>query len=408
MREISPRILRDVIAKVTRRQVRPLSEGPRLSAAGRLTRHQIDGMPEPIGITWLYPWAVTLYGLIRSSGTADDGQGLAFAKAHNQLCARYFVWLKALDQQLDDPQDIADTRQASKLRFLLRLANSNDCGAMANQMLECILRDPASETPEQIQVLNHVADWILHRQHRLPDGTFVWRSTQTEGQTVGLGDVVWPDDLFMNCPFLVRWARFTANPALVEDAAWQIVRQAQIMQGDDGIWAHGYFWDRQAPAPHHWGRAGAWALLATLEVLDVLEPGDRHREALLAIVRRQISGLAALQTPNGLWRQIIDDPHLWEETSSSAMFAYGIARAVNAGWIEPKWIEVALRAFEGIATQINPDGVIRNCCTGTDISLDLEYYAARPHPDDEPHGPGPVLLAASELLRFQDCRTRRP
>jgi len=55
-----------------------------------------------------------------------------------------------------------------------------------------------------------------------------------------------------------------------------------------------------------------------------------------------------------MWRQVLDHPELWEETSCTAMFAYSIARAVNRGWIEPAHMAVARRAFGGIAQQVTP------------------------------------------------------
>ncbi len=42
--------------------------------------------------------------------------------------------------------------------------------------------------------------------------------------------------------------------------------------------------------------------------------------------------------------------------------------------------------------------VVRNTCKGTNISNDLNYYIERPHPDDDMHGRGPVMLAGTEIL----------
>lgn len=395
--------LREIIARVSLRQLHVLSDGRQPSLDNLTAAEAVRAVAEPEGITWLYPWGVTLYGLLRSTDLTGNPSVTDFVARHNLICARYFVWLQELVRRFGDSSEVAEFRRRAKLRFLLRLANSNDCGAMGNQMLEGVLRQPSSATPEQRQVLHYIADWILRRQHRLPDGTFIWKTEQTEGQTVGLGDVVWPDDLYMSCPFLVRWARYTGNPEFIDDAARQIVRQAELMQDAEGIWAHGYFWDRQTPAPFKWGRANGWAMLAIVEILAALPDNHEQRPKLLSSLALQVSGLKKLQAPDGRWRQILDHPELWEETSCSAMFAYCITRAVNRGWIDRSNLATAWRAFYGIARQITSEGIIKGCCTGTDISLDLQYYVDRPHPDDEPHGPGPVLLAATELLQVSDA-----
>jgi hypothetical protein len=127
---------------------------------------------------------------------------------------------------------------------------------------------------------------------------------------------------------------------------------------------------------------------------------DDHpdRAKLLSILRAQIAGVEKLQAPSGMWRQVLDHPELWEETSCTAMFAYSIARAVNRGWIEPAHMAVARRAFGGIAQQVTPEGVVKGTCAGTNIGLELDYYVKRERPDDDLHGRGVVMLAGTEIL----------
>jgi rhamnogalacturonyl hydrolase YesR len=122
------------------------------------------------------------------------------------------------------------------------------------------------------------------------------------------------------------------------------------------------------------------------------------RAKLLEILRRQVNGIKPLQTGSGMWRQALDKPESWEETSCTAMFAYSIARAVNRGWIEPANLSVARKAFQGICRHVTPGGAVNGTCQGTNIGKDLEYYMKRERPDDDLHGRGPVMLAGAELL----------
>jgi rhamnogalacturonyl hydrolase YesR len=99
-----------------------------------------------------------------------------------------------------------------------------------------------------------------------------------------------------------------------------------------------------------------------------------------------------------MWRQVLDKSDLWEETSSTAMFAYGIARAVNRGWLPASDMTMARRAFAGVARNVTQEGKVENTCGGTNIGTTLDFYINRPRPDDDPHGRGPVLLAGTEIL----------
>jgi unsaturated rhamnogalacturonyl hydrolase len=80
------------------------------------------------------------------------------------------------------------------------------------------------------------------------------------------------------------------------------------------------------------------------------------------------------------------------------MFAYGIARAVNRGWLPASDMQIARRAFAGVARNVTPEGAVQNTCAGTNIGTTLEFYINRPRPDDDPHGRGPTLLAGTEIL----------
>src|SRR6185369_14813789 len=126
------------------------------------------------------------------------------------------------------------------------------------------------------------------------------------------------------------------------------------------------------------------------------------------ILRRQIAGVEKLQAPSGMWRQVLDHPELWEETSCTAMFAYSIARAVNLGWLPAEHLAVARRAFAGIAQNVTSEGVVKGTCAGTNIGKDLDYYAKRERPDDDLHGRGVVLLAGTEILLHNPANAAKP
>jgi len=387
---ISDDEIRDVVNRVAHHQIQPLKDVdyPPVKGANALQSAQAAAQPE--GIAWSYPWGVTLYGLIRSGDATGDKAPEKFVLDHNLICSRYYKWLSDLQASVGDSPELADFLGKSKIHLLMRLGNLDSCGAMGAQMLEGILRHPDQQSPEEKAVVARIADWIVNKQDRLPDGT-LWRSK-------ALGGTVWPDDLYMSAPFLVRYAKYTGDSKYLDDAANQIIHQAALEQDSDGLFFHGYFINEKKPAPYKWGRGDGWVTVATVEVLSAMPENHPARAQLIEILRKQIEGLKKVQAPDGMWRQVLDKPELWEETSSTAMFAYGIARAVNRGWIDASNMAVARKAFAGIAKNVSADGAVKGTCVGTGIGRDLDFYIQRPHPEDDMHGRGPVMLAGTEIL----------
>ena len=383
--------IRDVVNRVVQHQIDPLKDGeyPPTGASNALELAQAAAPPQ--GIIWVYPWGVTLYGILESASLNGDANAEKFVLEHNLICARYYHWLADLRQQAGSSTELAALEKKSKIRSLLRLGSLDSCGAMGNEILEGMIQHPDQASPEEKEVVARIADWVVNRQDRLPDGT-LWRPKS-------MGGTVWPDDLYMGGVFLVRWGIYQHDQKFIDDAANQIIHQAALEEDTDGLWFHGYFINEKKHGPIKWGRGNGWVTVALVETLSAMPENDPLRPPLIKILTDQVNGLKNVQAPDGMWRQVLDQPNLWEETSCTAMFAYGIARAVNRGWIDASYLEVARKAFAGIAKNVTPDGVVKGTCEGTDIARELDYYAKRHQPDDDLHGRGVTLLAGTEILR---------
>ncbi|MEO8301395.1 MAG: glycoside hydrolase family 88 protein [Rhizomicrobium sp.] len=381
---ISDAQIRDVVTRVARHQLVPLADGDYAPVA---SVEQARAARPPQGIAWFYPQGVMLYGMARSTDITGDKEVGQFVTRHNQIAARYYQWLAQIQRQFGD--GAKDFIHGNTLRQLLELNSLDNCGAMGNALLDEMMRHPGSVTAEEREVLARIADWVVNRQARSPDGTF-WRPAR--------GNTVWPDDLYMGGVFLVRYGLYTHDRRYIDDAARNIINQAALEQDSDGLWFHGYFDDTKTHAPFKWARGNGWVTVTLAETLSAMPDNDPLRPQLIAILRKQVDGIRSLQTSSGMWRQVLDKPELWEETSSTAMFAYGIARAVNRGWLPASDMQIARRAFAGVAKNVTPEGAVQNTCAGTNIGTTLEFYINRPRPDDDPHGRGPTLLAGAELL----------
>jgi len=278
---------------------------------------------------------------------------------------------------------------------LVRMNMLDDCGAGSAAMLEAIKNDGAFVTTELTEYLNNVAYFISETHWRLEDGSF-WRPVSPGSRPLSL----WGDDLYMSCPFLIRWSEYKNEPGFLDDAVRQIINFSYYLQDDDGVWWHAYLVDDDRPAKYKWGRANGWVMLATAEVLSAMPEDHPQREEVLTIFRNHIEGLKSYQSESGLWHQVIDHPELnWGvETSCSAMFTYAISRAINKGWIDRSNLEVVRKAVNGLNKKVEADGTILGVCQSASIGDGLKYYEDRPTRLNDYHGPGPILMALSEFL----------
>lgn len=379
--------IRDVITRVAHHQIHPVQDGD-YAAVDSVAAAQAARQPE--GNAWNYPWGVALYGMLHVSDATGDKDIERFVLQHNQIVARDYSWLTELRKKVGATEEVDNFIRNTSIRELVFLGSLDSCGAMGAQFMEAILKHGDKAAPEQEQVGRAIAEYISHGQARLPDDT-LWRPSE-------MGGTVWIDDLYMSCPFLVRWYQHTGDRKYLDDAARQIINMARRLQDADGVWWHGYYENNHEHSPIKWGRGNGWAMVATVEVLSVMPEDHPERAKLLDILRRHIEGIKRSQAPSGMWRQVLDHPELWEETSCTAMFTYSIARAVNRGWIKPSTLAVARKGFEGICQHVTPEGVVNGTCQGTGIGKDLPYYIDRPHPDDDMHGRGAVMLAGAEIL----------
>jgi rhamnogalacturonyl hydrolase YesR len=135
-------------------------------------------------------------------------------------------------------------------------------------------------------------------------------------------------------------------------------------------------------------------------LLDRLPKDHPKRKILIELLQNHIDGLAHYQSVDGLWHQLLDKDDSFPETSCSAMFTYAIARAVNKGYIDPRYASIAKQGWVGVMNKIHPDGKLDGVCAGTGTSDNLVDYYKRPTPLNDPHGIGAVLLAGMEVLKL--------
>ena len=281
--------------------------------------------------------------------------------------------------------------------FLRKFNELDHCGAECAAMIELMARRPGKKALYEPYVAR-AAEHIRRIQARFPDGTLV--------RTWPFRHTLWADDLYMGLSFMSRYGSRFDDRAMLRDAAHQVERFHHYLWDpvSELLW-HGYYGDLNRTAGAHWGRCNGWVMLATSQLLDVLPAGER--QPVLALLERQIHGVVSRQAPSGLWRQLLDRPDSYEESSCTAIFVYCIAHAVCEGWIDARYASAALRGWEGLVRgKVSPDGELRDVCVGTGIGNDMPFYYNRPKVDGETHGTGLLLEAGLEILRLKNTLNR--
>ena len=101
-----------------------------------------------------------------------------------------------------------------------------------------------------------------------------------------------------------------------------------------------------------------------------------------------------------MWWTVMNRPgETYLETSATALFAYGMARAYRYDLLGETELEAAKRAVDAVRSMVKYDDQNRPYVTGisgvTNVST-FEQYAAVPLEDDLNYGVGAVILALIE------------
>ena len=268
----------------------------------------------------------------------------------------------------------------------------DDFGAMSASIIEVYEQ---VKRPEYKAYLEKAARHLTEKRLRLPDGTFV-RSFPHK-------NTLWADDLYMSVPFLARMGKLTGQQKYFDDAIKQVLQFNRYLWDAQGeIYWHSWYSDLKRNGVAHWGRCNGWVMLSQVHLLDHLPRNHPQRARLIQLLERQILGIAKYQNGEGLWHQLLDKNDSYPESSCSAMFVYGIAHAVNQGWIDPRYASIAKTGWEGLKKyKINEEGRLKDICVGTGIQDNLVFYYNRPVGTNEKHGTGPLLDAGVEILKLE-------
>jgi len=107
--------------------------------------------------------------------------------------------------------------------------------------------------------------------------------------------------------------------------------------------------------------------------------GNPYFDQVLALFQSHALAAVGFQDTTGLWHQVVNCNTTFLETSVTAMFLFSFIQGVNNNWLDASiFTPVIKKAYAGLSSQVQTNGVVNNICTGTGIMTSVAQYNARP------------------------------
>jgi len=212
---------------------------------------------------------------------------------------------------------------------------------------------------------------------------------------------IWVDSLFMFGNVLTRQGELADDQGALTLMSEQLGIFSDLLQNENGLLVHAYGWPEDFDTDIYWARGNGWVTASLADYLRVRFLRDETDPDATRMFLSQVDGVLATQDPlSGMWWTVMNRPgETYLETSATALFAYGIARAYRYGVLGQSELSAAKAAVEGVEGAVATDNQGRPYVTGisagTSVST-FEGYAAIPLEDDLNYGVGATILALIE------------
>lgn len=289
-------------------------------------------------LTWDWPCGVAYYGI-----------SIAYERTRNE------EYLRLLKERVDELIDLG----------LPRVWTVNAC-AMGHCLVSLY---QATGEQRYYDILKSKIEYIRKDAIRFEDN--VLQHTVSAGND--FPEQAWADTLFMAAYLLLRVGVMENDQDLIEDALNQWYWHIKYLQNPcSGLFYHGY---NNITKDHmsgiYWGRANAWAAFTMSQVGNILPECYLYPKYLdiAGSLNEQLAALKTVQTENGLWRTVLDDPDSYEEISASAGIAAAMITRGNP--LHSKYIN---KSIKGLLDNVSEDGKVMNVSAGTAVMRDKEGY----------------------------------
>lgn len=337
-----------------------------------------------------YEWGVTYSGFLLASQVLKDSKYSDYVYERLSALGKVYPYVKKYYNE---------TGYTMRLNSLQNPKWLDDCGAMTAAMIKATLLDPRKGRDFR-SLLDNWFNFVMYKEYRFGDGILARNRPTTNS--------VWLDDMYMGITPIAYRGKLSQSERgdLTQKFYSEAINQCLLFKKylwvpEMSFYRHGWIEGMAEHPNYHWARCNGWAVLTLCDVLDAVPANVQGRAEVLELLKDLLRGLAPYQSPEGTWHQLINKTESYLETSASAMFVYGYAHAINQGWLDKTaYQDIAKAGWNGVMKQVNEKGQVENTCTGTGLGWTNTFYEARPVSVFAAHGYGPVLLAASEMIKL--------
>lgn len=217
-------------------------------------------------------------------------------------------------------------------------------------LLETVAFAAGSGHADLADALERQRWWLLRYAPRPDSGVLFHR--------VGVPEV-WVDTIYMVLPALAVTGDFA--PA---DMQYRMHR-GHLWNPETGL-----YWPRAIPTTGEvvrreaWACGNGWVAAGLSRALhrggDDVPPEMRARWQLQA--RELLDSVAAWETPDGRFHNVLDDPATFTDGTAGLMFAYAALTGVADGWLPREYADHAARWLVSSLAEVDAAGVVRGVC----------------------------------------------
>ncbi len=252
------------------------------------------------------------------------------------------------------------------------------------------------DLPEALPWMIEHADLLRSAQSRDALGRFDHpRGNRTDGSR----GYLWIDTVFGICPFLLWTGLAAKRPEYIDEACFQMIEHHKVLF-DPKLKVYHQAFNAVIPGtltPGHWGRGHGWGVLALAELVYDLPKDHPQYQTLLAMFREAMEGTLALQDPDGMWHQALEDHGSYVESSGTGLILYAMGRGIKNGSLDEKlYRDAYLKGLRALTRYVAADGSVFNCCIGClapGVNGTVADYALHPWKLNDSHAFGPVIIA---------------